>query len=122
MDNKSYKNLLMKRSLAFSLNTMRLVDTLPRNVYSYEVIARQLMRSATSVGANIVEAQAGSSRKDFTNFIQIALKSANETNYWLSLLNGSGKVHGKMLDDLVQESLELSKILGSTVSKLRSVR
>jgi four helix bundle protein len=119
MDNKEYKQLLLKKSYAFTLGIMKLIEKLPRNVVSYDVISHQLMRSASSVGANIVEGQTGSSKRDFTNFLQYALKSANETNYWLGLLRDSGKVRGKMLDDLIMQCDELCRMLASSVIKLR---
>ena len=55
------------------------------------IINDQLLRSATSIGANVIEAQAASSRKDYTNFFAYALKSANECKFWLGLLRDSGR-------------------------------
>jgi four helix bundle protein len=112
------KDILM-RSKNFSLEVIRLLGKLPRNNYFYETIGRQLLRSATSVGANIIEAQAGSSRKDFANFMNYALKSSNETRYWLEILRDSGKVHGPLIDDLINEVIELGKILGASMIRLR---
>lgn len=85
---------------------------------SVRVIANQLMRSATSIGANIVEGQGSASRKDFANFMSHAFKSANETSYWLILLLEEKKIP-ESFRSLYKESEELSRILGSTVIKLR---
>ena len=79
------KNNLKHRSYLFSLQIIYLLKQLSSN-YIYNTIYKQLLRSATSVGANIVEAQAGRTKKDFSNFYQISLKSSNEIKYWLCLL------------------------------------
>ncbi|MBI4652841.1 four helix bundle protein [Candidatus Kuenenbacteria bacterium] len=92
MNNQEFKQMLINRSFKFSLEIMKFIDLFNQKTFSLNVIAKQLIRSATSIGANIVEAQASSSKKDFINFINHALKSANETRYWLGLLRDSGKV------------------------------
>ena len=110
----------MKRVYQYSLEIMGFVDSLPRCYLSIQIIAKQLIRSATSIGANVVEAQAGSSKNDFINFLSYALKSANETGYWLNLLKDSGKIKDiNKTEALVKEAEELAKILGSSVSSLK---
>ena len=84
------------------------------------ILVKQLIRSSTSIGANIVEAKSGSSRKDFTNFYLIALKSANETKYWICLLRDSFKINDKEISNLLNECNEISKILGASIFKLRT--
>lgn len=84
-----------------------------------QVICRQLLKSATSVGANVVEAQSASSRKDFTNFFQYSLKSANESMYWLKLLKDAKEIDRSELDHLLKETGELAKILGSSILTLK---
>lgn len=86
---------------------------------STQIIAKQLLRTATSVGANIVEAQASPSRKDFTNFFHYSLKSANETKYWLCLLKDANKGNVEIIDKLIKEIEELARILGSSILTLR---
>lgn len=74
----------------------------------------QLVRSATSVGANVVEGSAGSSKRDWRKFYVIALKSANETKYWLCLIRDTIEdVNKEKLRELIQEADELSKIIAS---------
>ena len=119
MDNKEYKQMLIRRSYRFSLEIMRFIDSLPQKDFSMQIIARQLIRSATSIGANIIEAQASSSKKDFTNFIHYSLKSANETKYWLGLLRDSKKANKEATNHLLQEARELSNILGSSILSLK---
>ena len=106
----------------FAINIIKLVDIITKNGISSEVIAKQLVRSSTSIGANIIEAQAGSSKKDFTNFISHALKSANETVFWLRILIDSGKTAGQNVDLLIKEAIELANILGSSIITLKGKR
>lgn len=122
MQNNGQKLELKKRTYIFSVQIVKLVDILAKGGVSSEVMAKQLMRSATSIGANIIEAQAGSSKKDFTNFFSHALKSANETKFWLGLLKDSGKVSRQNIDPLMGEVTELANILGSSIITLRGKR
>lgn len=80
-----YKSDLKIRCYRFSLRVIALADTLPNKRSSW-IIIDQLIRAATSVGANLIEARASSSRLEFKKFYEIALRSANETKYWLGLL------------------------------------
>lgn len=92
-----------------------IIDFIAKTKYDriYFSIFDQLIRSATSMGANVVEGNAGSTKKDFKNFIHIALKSANETKYWLCLIRDTMKVDKPVVDTLIQEADELSKIIAS---------
>ncbi len=91
---------LQKRAFIFSVEIIKFVEKLPKDKAVY-IIIDQLLRSATSIGANIIEAQSASSRKDFANFYHFALKSANETKYWLMLLLYSKKCEGKAVNPLL---------------------
>lgn len=73
------------------------------------------MRSATSIGANMVEGGAGSTNKDFINFMHISLKSANETKYWLCLIKETLEVNIDKANELIVETNELSKIIASII-------
>ena len=75
----------------------------------------QLVRSATSIGANVVEGKSGSSKKDWKNFYVIALKSANETKYWLCLIKETTDVPKTRIDALINEADEISKIIASII-------
>ncbi|KGE15005.1 four helix bundle protein [Sphingobacterium deserti] len=77
----------------------------------------QLVRSATSVGANVAEGKSGSSRNDFLKFHIIALKSANEATYWLSLIKDTLEVQEKKVDELIEEMEEITKILATIILK-----
>ena len=77
-----------------------------------------MLRSGTSIGANIIEGQGSSSKKEFINFIRIAFKSAKETEYWLKLFKESKLTTNSELDILVQESIEITNILNSSILTL----
>ena len=122
MDNQRYKEQLLARTKRFSIDVLDFVDNIPSRGSSTQIILNQLVRSATSIGANIVEAQAASSRKDFTNFIRHALKPANETCYWLDLLRETKRGDAVAIQRLLPEATELSKLLGSSVLVLKGKR
>ncbi len=119
---KDSKNNLKVRAYFFAVNIIHFIDKFPKNDRTLDVIAKQLLRSATSIGANIIEAQAGSSRKDFTNFFSHALKSANETKFWLSLTRDTKKVSVELVSPVLKESAELANMLGSSIITLKGKR
>ena len=110
---------LKARSYKFSLQIISLVDGLSTQT-SAQVMARQILRSATSVGANIIEAQASPTRRDFALFLSHSLKSANETSYWLKLLRDSGKIGTDRADALIRECGELANILGASLVTIKT--
>ncbi|MCX5701670.1 MAG: four helix bundle protein [Candidatus Omnitrophica bacterium] len=106
------------RAFNLSLKVINFIDKIPKDI-STAVLSKQLIRAATSIGANIIEAQASSSRKDFTNFFCYSLKSANETKYWLELLRDSGKINKELIGALIKETEEMAKILASSILTLK---
>ncbi len=109
------------RAYKFSLEVIRFVNVLPQK-RGYWSIADQLVRSATSIGANLIEAQAASSRRDFVKFYEIALKSANETKYWIALIRDSSESLKDESAVLLDEVTEISKMIGSSVLTLKGKR
>ena len=116
--NEEFKTQLISRAFNLARRTIALADKFP-NKRSAWVIADQLIRAATSIGANIIEAQAASSKRDFVNFLNYALKSGNETKFWLALDKDIMPNNLQEIDALRQEVDELTKILGSSISTLR---
>lgn len=110
---------LKERVYFYSLDVIKFIDALDKKDLSTSVIAKQLLRSATSIGANIIEAQAGSSKKDFANFFSYALKSANESKFWLGLLRDSGKINKEKTNKLLDETRQLANILGASIMTLK---
>lgn len=98
------------------LNWVRFISQISGN--SEPVIRNQVVRNGTSVGANFFEASAASSRKDYINYFRHALKSANETRFWLALINDTGSITQRLkLDsnELRKETAEIANILGSSI-------
>ncbi|MBN1169337.1 four helix bundle protein [Candidatus Woesebacteria bacterium] len=112
---------MKSRTYEFSKDIIKFVSRFP-NTRVYWVISDQLLRSATSIGANIIEAQASSSKREFIKFFQISLKSANETEYWLSLLKDATKVDIKEVNKLIKEVKEISKMLGASLLTMKGKR
>ena len=83
------------------------------------IIVQQLMRSAVSIGANVTEAKNSSTRTEFKRYYEIALKSSNESKYWMCLLRDGFEFENNDLKQLINEANELSKILASSVLKLK---
>ncbi|MEK6525626.1 MAG: four helix bundle protein [Nitrospirota bacterium] len=108
---------IMERTYAFALSIVRLCQQLDKKPGVNRILALQLLRSGTSIGANVEEAQAGQSKADFSSKISIALKEARETRYWLRLIGDSGMVDLGTLGPLRKEADELSKILGAIASR-----
>jgi four helix bundle protein len=94
---------------------------LPKGQVS-NVLSEQLLRSATSIGANVIEAQGAPSKKDYAHFFTYALKSANETKFWLGLLRDSGKADKVATDKLLEETTEIAKILAASIITLKRRR
>ena len=116
--NSKLKTELKHRAYFYSIKIIEFIDTLPKDTSS-QVIGKQLLRSATSIGANIVEAKGASSKRDFTNFYSHALKSSNESLYWLGLLRDAKRINSAQLEYLLKETKELANILGSSVLTLK---
>lgn len=112
---------LKQRTYQYGLDILKFLELLPRD-YVAETIGKQLLRSATSIGANVAEAQASSSKRDFANFYSYALKSANESLFWLGLLRDSGKVAHERVTPLMDEVTELSKILAACLLTIKGKR
>lgn len=81
----------------------------------YASLFDQLVRSGTSIGANVVKGKAGSSKKDWKKYFDIALKSANETKYWLCLIRDTMDVSKPKVNELIKEADEISKIIASII-------
>lgn len=113
------ENDLLDRTFNFGVRCLKLLRTFP-NTSEYQILKNQLGRSSTSVGANYEEAQAGSSRKDFKNKVNISLKEARESNYWLRVLKAIDEAPNKELEDLIIESSEIKNILASIIIKLNN--
>jgi four helix bundle protein len=107
------ESIVKHKSYSFALQIIKLCSWLRQQKHSE--IATQLLRSGTSIGANVEEALAGQSRKDFFAKMSIASKEARETNYWLRLIKDAGILDKQKSQALIDTSEELMKILTSIV-------
>jgi len=112
---------IQQRTFEFAKQIVLLVDRLPRTLAATE-IGRQMLRSGTSVGANMQEADAAESRSDFIHKVSIALKEARETRYWLKLTDATILSNDPEVQALLQESTELTKILFTIIANARKNR
>jgi len=117
--NSKFKSDIKLRCYKFSLEIIALTDKLPDKRSAW-IITDQLIRSATSIGANLIEARASSSRLEFKKFYEIALKSSNETKYWLCLLRDTKLVEANKINNLLAEVTEISNMLAGGVLKLKN--
>jgi four helix bundle protein len=117
-DKAKFKDEFKGRVYKFALDIIGFVEQLPKGHVS-NVISEQLLRSATSIGANVVEATSAASRRDYANFFTHALKSANETKFWLGLIRDSGNAEKGATNRLLKEVAELSNILATSILTLK---
>ncbi|MBS1639663.1 MAG: four helix bundle protein [Bacteroidetes bacterium] len=111
-------NIILEKSFQFSLRIIKLFNYLRSKKIEKE-LCTQLLKSGTSIGANIEEAIGGSSRKDFIHKLEIAYREARETRetrYWLRLLKESGLLEIKLADSLINDCEELLKILSAIIN------
>ena len=109
---------LEKRTKRFALDVIKFVSGLPRT-RAADILGRQLLRSATSIGANYREASRGVSRADFAHKIGTVEKEAAETQYWIELLIESGIGTGPVATELHRESSELLAIFTTIGKKMK---
>ena len=112
------KSKYKRRFYNFTLELIKFIDKLPKENVAKR-LGDQLLRSGTSVIANYIEGQSASSKKDFINFMNYSLKSCNESKLWLSLLKDSNHCNQQDTQWLMQEMIEISKILASTLITLK---
>ncbi len=112
---EEYKPYNIKhRAFYFSKSVIEFVNSSKYEKIFYSMFD-QLVRSSTSIGANLIEGASGSSKKDWIKFLIIALKSANETKYWLCLIRDTMKVSKVEIDRIIIEAEEISKIIASII-------
>lgn len=110
----SHNNILQEKSLLFAARIVKLYQYLS-NEKKEKVISKQIIRSGTSIGANVNEAVYGISKADFISKLHISLKEAAETEYWLRLLQLSGYLNDKEAQSLIDDCVEIKRILISTL-------
>ena len=110
------ENVILVKSKAFALRIIKLYNYLKNDKKEF-VLSKQLLRSGTSIGANVKESKFAQSTADFYAKMYIAQKEAGETEYWLELLNESGYIDKRLFDSFYADCQELIKLLVSITKK-----
>jgi len=108
------ESIIAKKAYAFAIDIVKLYKNLTIDNKEF-VLSKQLLRSGTSIGANINEAVSGQSKRDFVHKLSIALKEARETSYWLNLLKDSDFIDHTNFDEIDKKCNEIIKILSSII-------
>ena len=109
------------RTKQFAIRIVKACYYLDEKSGVYRILCKQLLRSGTSIGANVREAQSAQSDKDFIHKLEIALKEARESQYWLEILIETELVKKQKFEPLLQEANEIGKILVASTKKLKGV-
>lgn len=110
------ESIINEKSKAFAIRIIRLYQYLTKTATEKEyVLSKQVLRSGTSIGANVKEALRGQSRPDFHAKMNIALKEASETEYWLELLQATDYIDDESFQSMINDNREIIKILTKIV-------
>ena len=112
------KHYIQDKSRAFAIDIINCYKFLVEEQHEY-VLSKQLLRSGTSIGANARESKNAQSKNDFLNKLSIALKEADETDYWLDLLHVTNYLDNELYDALANDCNEIIKILTSIIKTLK---
>ena len=112
------ENVLEEKSFNFAVKTVKLYKKIIREDKEY-VLPKQFLRSGTSIGANVAEANGAISKADFSSKVSIAYKESLETKYWLRLFKTTGYITAEEFQDLFANADELSRIMYSILKKTR---
>ena len=108
------ENILLEKALAFAVRIVNLHKFL-EGEQNEKIMSKQILRSGTSIGANVNEANYGQSRADFAAKMQIALKETAETEYWIRLLALTGYIDEKSSESMLSDCLSIKRLLISTI-------
>ena len=112
------ENNIQEKTFSFAVRIVNLCKLLREQRKEF-VLSKQLLRSGTSIGANVMEAQNAQSRADFCSKLNIALKEATETKYWLRLLEATDYLSKTEFDSIFSDCVEIEKILVASVKSIR---
>lgn len=113
------ESILSTKSYAFALRIIKLYQFMADERREY-VLSKQVLKSGTSIGANIEESVHGQSKTDFIHKLSIAQKEANETNYWLRLLKDSEYLENRLAESLLNDCIEIQKLLAASIKTAKS--
>ena len=111
------ENVSMRKSKSFAIRIVKMYQYLCEEKKEY-VLSKQVLKSGTSIGANLAEAECASSKKDFLSKQYIALKEASETRFWLELLHETGYISETEFSSIYQDCLELIRMLSTSTKTM----
>ncbi len=117
-DKEKFKIEFKNKIYRLVLKLLKSIDSLPKDSVS-RILGNQLIRSGTSILSNYVEAHCSSSKRDFANYLRIALKSANESKVWLALLRDTNRGRKEMISELLKELQEIAAVLASSIITMK---
>ena len=112
------ENVVMTKSYSFAVRVINLYRFLSTDQKEY-VLSKQILRSGTAIGALIMESEHAQSKADFLNKMNVALKEANETKYWLMLLKDTKYISASEFDSMQNDCTEILKLLASIVKSTK---
>ncbi len=107
-------NTIRAKSKAFAIRIVKMARYLQEERHEH-VLSRQILRSGTSIGANVRESKNAHSTADFINKLEIALKESDETEYWLEILQETDYINKEMFDSMIGDNKELTAMLTSII-------
>ena len=113
-----FKKEFIKRLIRYSVKAVKYAEKLKQEGLPF-CLVNQYIGAGTSMGSNVVEARAAHSKRDYIKFFEIALKSANETKYWLLVIKEIAEENKQEAEELLKETIEIASILGSSVLTLK---
>lgn len=113
------ESILRDKSYGFALRIVKLYQFIGSEKKEF-VLSKQVLRSGTSIGANVEEANQAQSKSDFVHKLSIAQKEAFETDYWLRLLRDSNYLTGKQADSLLEDCREIQKLITSSIKTVKA--
>lgn len=113
------ESILSTKSYTFALRIVKVYRHMA-DVHREFVLSKQILRSGTSIGANIEESVHAQSRTDFIHKLSIAQKEASETNYWLRLLSDSGYLERELADSLLKDCDEIQRLLAASIKTAKA--
>ena len=113
-----YEKDIKIRTQKFAVRIIKLCAEFRKGNIDFALI-RQILRSGTSVGANVREAKASSTKKELIRFYEIALRSANETEYWMDIIKEGFEIKSEIMEEDKKELIEISKVLATIIINLK---
>lgn len=118
----TYGSVLNQKSFNFSVRIVKLYKYLIHKDKSFEPLYKQLLRSGTSIGANVSEAQSAGTKKDFVYKLTLSLKEARESQFWLKLLKETGIINNQEYESLNKDCDELERLLTSSIKTAKGIK